>query len=299
MYEHEPASVHASSAHFDPSSSSTTHQVMREHSSSNHAGRRLASTPASYATPQSTEHSTNSTVSADGDDESKSQADIERLTQRLDSARRDQQEIDKQFQEEDQESQKILRELAQERDRLRSLLKEREENSSELRKHGNYLDKLNRATQSKKAAQEKVLTQKRAERARMREEINSWDSETSEINRDIDHLLRQRDGIIAGSGVELMDVRKRITIDQSVMKSMEEEIRLKGAQIKAIENEMEIVDHIDSDGRLRARVEKEVEQTWEMNTLAAQTQLANLWQILQQVRPGNWKRMPQRRLTKR
>ena len=131
----------------------------------------------------------------------------------------------------------------------------------------------------------------------MSEEISRWGREISEINLKIDRMLRQKDDIIAGSGMELVDVRKRIAMDQSLMKSMEEEIHLKGAKIKAIENEMEIADHINSDQRSRTRVE-EVEQSWELNTLAAQTQLANLWQVLQQVRPGKSKSMPHCVLTR-
>lgn len=283
MYEDEPASVRASPSHFDPLLPLTQHQTMREHNTSHYIGRRLVSTPTSSATTQSIEPSPDVTVPARADDGSKSQDDIERLTQRLDSARRDQQEIDKQFRDEDQESQKILRELAQERDGLRYILKEREDISSELRKHGNYLDKQNRATQSKKAAQEKVLIQKRAERKRMSEEIDCWDQETSEINNDTDQMLGESAGIIAGSSIALTEVRRRIINDQSMMKKIEEDVRLKGAQIKALENDIEIADHIDSDERLRARLEKEVEQAWEVNALAAQAQLANLWQVLQQV----------------
>lgn len=281
-YEDEPASVRASPSHFDSFLPATPHQSTRDHNASHYVGKKLASTHTSPAAHQSIELSPDATVPA-RPDESKSQEDIERLTERLDSARRDQQEIDKQFRDEDQESQKVLREFAQERDRLRHILKEREESSSELRKHGNYLDKLNRATQSKKATQEKVLMQKRAERSRMSEEIDWWDTETLEIAEDIDHMMSESASIVAGSSIALAEVRERIADDQSVIKRIEEEIRLKGAQIKAIENDTDIADHIDSDERLRVQVEKEAEEAWEANTLAAQAQLANLWQVLQQV----------------
>lgn len=281
--EDEPASVRASPSHFDPFLPTTPHQSTRDHSAGHYIGRRPASTHISPAAQNSIELSPDVTFPARADDESKSQEDIERLTERLDSARRDQQEIDKQFRDEDQESQKVLREFAQERDRLRNILKEREEGSSELRKHGNYLDKLNRATQSKKATQEKVLMQKRAERKRMSEEIDCWDRETFEINEDVDQMLGESASIVAGSSVALIEVRQRIADDQSMIKKIEEEIRLKGAQIKAIENDTDVGDHTDSDERLRVQAEKEAEQAWESNTLAAQTQLASLWQVLQQV----------------
>lgn len=283
MYEDEPASVRTSPSHFEPLLPLTTHQMMREQTPSHLTGKRPVYTPASSAAVQTIEHSMDAAAQKQADDESKGHEDIERLTQRLDSARRDQQEIDKQFRDDDQESQKVLKELAQERDRLRNILKEREENSSELRKHGNNLDKINRTTQSKKASQEKVLIQKRAERTRMSGEIDCWDKEILEINNDTDQMLGEKAGIVAGSGIELIDARKRITSEQSVMRKIEEEIHLKGAQIKVIETDLETADPVDSDELLRAKVEKEVEQAWEVNTLAAQTQLANLWQVLQQV----------------
>ena len=256
---------------------------MREHNASHLIGRRLTAPPACPVASQSVEPSTDLTAPAQTEDESKRQEDIEWLTQRLDSARRDQLEIDKQFQDEDQESQKVLKELAQERDRLKHTLREREETSIELRKHGNYLDKLNRAAQSKKATQEKLLAQRRAERKKMSEEIHRWDQQTFDINNDTDHMLDEKAGIIAGSDIALSDARKRITSDQILMKKIEEEIHLTGGQIKAIENDVEAAEQTDSDKGLSARAEMESEQAWEANALAAQAQVANLWQVLQQV----------------
>lgn len=282
-YEDEPASVRASPSHFDSLLPSTPHQSTRDHTTGHYIGRKPTATHNSPPAHQSTELSPDMTVAARADDESKSQEDIERLTERLDSARKDQQEIDKQFRDEDQESQKVLREFTQERDRLRQTLKEREESSSELRKHGNYLDKLNRTTQSKKATQEKVLMQKRAGRERMSEEIDIWDTEILEIGENIDRMLSESASTVAGSSAAVAEVRERIADDQTVIKKIEDEIRLKGAQIKAMENDTDDGDHIDSDERLRAQVEKEAEETWGANTLSTQAQLANLWQMLQQV----------------
>lgn len=283
IYEEEPASVRAAPSHFDFLLPPIGHQMTREHNACHHNSRRSAATPTNSAVPPSIESLANLTAPAQADGASKRQEDIERLIQRLDSARRDEQEIDKQFQDEDQESQKILKELGQDRDNLKHSLREREETSFELRKHGNYLDKLNRAAQSKKATQERTLTQKHAERKRMNEEIHSWDNEMLEIDRDTEKMLSEKADIIAGNGMALNVVRERIASDQDLMKRIEEEIHLKGGQIKAIGNDMEAAEQVDSEEHLRAKAEKEVDEAWEANTIAAQAHLASLWQVLQQV----------------
>lgn len=218
-------------------------------------------------------------------DEDESEETIQRLTEKLDSLRREQQEIDKLISEEEQESKKSMAELVKERDRLRQILKEKEEASSELRKHGNYLDKLNRTAQSKKAAKEKTLQQKKAERQKIKDDIARWDREIIDMQRDADAMAKETAGVVADKVNEVAEIRKGIAEDQVVIKSLEEDIRVKGIQIKAMEKERETPGGDRDEEEEHARAEREKDEVWEAKAQATQAHLSALWHTLQQVIP--------------
>lgn len=208
---------------------------------------------------------------------------IRDLTERLNLARSDQQEIDKQVQEEEQESKRTVIELARERDRLKHILKEKEDNNLDLKKQSNHLDKLSRAAQSKKASKEKVLLQKRAERQRIEDETAQWNQEISKMNRETDEMIADEAVVIRGKESDVNEIRTRISRDQVLVKSMEEEIRVKGIQIKAIEENRENPDSHNHARRENTGTEKGSEHTWEMTACGTQAQLLKLQQMLQQV----------------
>lgn len=243
------------------------------------SGRR--NSPATSGNEQGARHSNR----VGSSDEDESEETIQRLTEKLDSLRREQQEIDKLISEEEQESKKSMAELVKERDRLRQILKEKEEASSELRKHGNYLDKLNRTAQSKKAAKEKTLQQKKAERQKIKDDIARWDREIIDMQRDADAMAKETAGVVADKVNEVAEIRKGIAEDQVVIKSLEEDIRVKGIQIKAMEKERETPGGDRDEEEEHARAEREKDEVWEAKAQATQAHLSALWHTLQQVIP--------------
>ncbi len=283
--EGEPASIHAAPSHFEPPPNAVTHHIIREPSSGQNQARRTASgrrnSPATSGNEQGTRHSNR----AGSSDEHESEESIRRLTEKLDILRCEQQEIDKAIFEEEQESQKSMTELVKERDRLRQVLKEKEEASSELRKHGNYLDKLNRTAQSKKAAKEKVLHQKKAERQKIKNDIARWDREIIDMQRDTNEMAKEKAVVIAAKNEEVAEIRKGIAEDQVLIKSLEEDIRVKGIQIKAIEKERETPGGDGDENEENVRAEREKDEVWEAKAQASQAHLSTLWHTLQQVIP--------------
>ena len=281
--ESEPASIRAMPSHFEAISPPGPHQMLRESSASHHNSRRAA--PVRRISPPShnVENLINSTLRSESADEIEGEGVIKRLTDKLEISRREQQEIDKQMIEEEDDSKRAIADLSSERDNLKQILKEKEDASSELRKHGNYLDKLNRAAQSKKAAKEKVLNQKIAERQKMKDDIIRWDQEINEMGKDTEELMAEKASITTAKDEEIAKVRKMINEDQSVIKSLEEEIRAEGVQIKAIERERGKPEVSVHEGQEQMRAEKENEHAWEAKMQATQAQLASLWQTLQQV----------------
>ena len=220
-------------------------------------------------------------IQTEGSDEDESPETIRRLTERLDFLRKEVLRTDKETYEEEQESKRHLVELTKERDGLKQVLKEKEEVSSELRRHGNHLDKLNRAAQSRKAAKEKQLQQKKVDRQKLRDDTARWDRETTEMKRDTEDMEREKADVIAAKDKEVADIRKGIAEDVAIIKSLEEEIRIKGVQIKSMEKDREKMNNDGGEDHERSRSERESDQEWETKVQAIQAQLASLWQAVQ------------------
>ena len=216
-------------------------------------------------------------------DEDESDEAIQRLTEKLDSLRREQQDLDRQIHEEDEDFRASIVNLTGDRDHLKQTLKEREEASNELRKHGNQLDKLNRSAQSKKAAKEKILNQKRAERQKIKDDIVKWEKEIVEMREDVESLEAEKLSLIDIKKEEVAQIKDAISNDQVLIRTLEEEIRMKGIQIKELEKEREQSSASEGEKHESARAEITREQAWEARAQSMQVQLVSLWQALQRV----------------
>ena len=281
--ENEPASIRALPSHFDATHLSTLHQVVRESNGSLPSSRRTISSRHNSPPNPSVENQSELAFRIENVDEMEVEGNMKDLTERLEFSRREQQEVEKQSLDEEQDSKRVMTDLIMERDALRQMLKEKEDASSELRRHGNYLDKLNRTAQSKKAAKEKLLHQKVAERKRMKDEIERWDGEIAEMGRETDEVASARAEITAAKNHEVAQVRQAISEDHVLIKSLEEEIRIQGIQIKEIEKQKQMLGSIPYDEQVQKRAVKENQNVWEAKTKATQAQIEALWQTLKQV----------------
>lgn len=203
------------------------------------------------------------------------------MTERLNFLRSETERTDRETAEEEDESKRQLAELTKERDGLKQEYKEKEEASGELRRHGNHLDKLNRTAQSKKAAKEKQLQQKKADRQRVKDDIARWEKEMIEMNRETGEMIKEKAEIIAVKDEDVSEIRDGMTEDLAAIKTLEEDIRVKGTQIKALEKEQERINYKDSGGQGQAKFERETDQAWEARMQSIQAQLGSLWQTLQ------------------
>ena len=111
------------------------------------------------------------------DDKDDSPEHIRELTEKIELLKAQKEEVDKQIEEDDMESKTHIIDSMKARDRLKQVHREKEEASVELRRRGNHLDKVNRSAQSRKAAKEKQLQQKKTERQKIKQEIARWDRE--------------------------------------------------------------------------------------------------------------------------
>ena len=275
----EPAAVRTTSTPFESALPSPT---VRELNGPQHQTKKLASgRRISPATSGGEQPNSGQNIQTEGSDEDESPENILRLTERLDFLRIEVQRTDRETNDEEQESKRYLAELTKERDGLKQALKEKEEASLELRRHGNHLDKLNRTAQSKKAAKEKQLQQKKADRQKIRDDTARWDRETNEMKRDTEDMEKEKADVITAKNQEIADIRKAIAEDVTAIRSLEEEIRIIGVQIKSMERDREQLSNEGNYKHERSRSERENDQEWEAKVQAIQVQLGSFWQAVQ------------------
>lgn len=209
---------------------------------------------------------------------------VEQLTRRLESLRQEQQDLDRQIQEEETQSRKSIAELTKERDRLRQVLKEKEDATAELRRQGNQLDKHHRLAQSRKAQKEQLLNQKKAERQKMKDDIARWDTEIVIMRQDTQDLMNQKADVVSAKDQDVLQWRQKIEEGQAAIKALEEDIRAKGIEIKAMEKDREQFSDGGDEVQELAKQDRDDDRAWEFSMLAKHGEYDRLWQTNQQVR---------------
>ncbi len=278
--EQPPASVHGTST---PSEITSPSPINREIKGAHSQRKRTASGRRNSPAASGGEQSNAQLVDDNSSDDDESPEAIRRLTERLEFLRAEKDRVDSETNEEELESRRHLAELTKERDRMKQELKEKEDVNSELRKHGNHLDRVYRAAQSRKTAKEKQLQQKKAERQKLKDDTERWARETADMKRDTEEMVEETARVVASSEKEVAEIRKGSAEDHATIKTLEEEIRIKGSQIKELEKEQEKIKNGGNHDLARGRLGQENDQIWETKMQELQAQLGALWQTVQQM----------------
>ena len=275
---HEPASIRTTSSWLQGPELQTSKDGA-ESSISNSKGvvAKKANSLASQPLEQAYRSSSNCDNSGEGD----ASEMFDNLTERLEGLKRQREDAEKQIEEEESDFKSQLAELSKEKDRLRQSFKEKEDASNELRRQGNQLDKLNRSAQSRKAAKEKQLQQKRAERQKIKDETARRDKEIEKLRAEAEEMAAETVQCLAEKGDFVEQRRFAMQDDHDIIKTLEDEIHATGIQIKALEQkrgELNITD-VDSKQSTDSTNDKD---SWDLRYQSMQTQLANWRQALQQ-----------------
>ena len=269
----------------ESSLSGQSHSIPREYGGTQHLSKRTASgrrnSPAANSIDHPNGHFSHSTSA---NEDGASEETIPQLTKRLDFLRRQQEEIDRQVTEEEEEAERSKVALIKERDILRQILKEKEEAQLEFKKQVNELEKHSKAAQRKKSAKERLLYQKQAEKQKMRDNVSRWDREISDMYKESQAMELEEAELNTVKEKKIVEIRKKISDCQAANKLMEEEIRVKGNQIKLLEKERAKSDVWQNDEEEESeRLEREREQLHESRIHECQAQYSTLWKSLQQV----------------
>ncbi|KAI1989179.1 hypothetical protein LOZ53_003678 [Ophidiomyces ophidiicola] len=262
--------------------------MTREHSSGPLQGKRSVAGRKGPLSASVTDYNTSHVTSDDGKGSSleDSEETVERLAEQLKNMQQENDTLDRQICQEEKEYELSLGELEDRRDELRQRVKEKDEASGDLRKHINKLESLNRSAQSERSKREKQLQQKEAEKNKRADDIARWDAGVSEMRSAAERLQGEKAEIEKQSAKRLAEYRSKIRDEQTGMKALEEDIKVKGGRIKLLEEERRRLEGGDNEETKELdRLERERDCRWEIkmaNLRAQYTSLINVHTQAQQ-----------------
>ncbi|TKA75065.1 hypothetical protein B0A49_05760 [Cryomyces minteri] len=223
------------------------------------------------------EHSNNGhTTSADGThDHVEVEETVQQLTERLDTLRKENEELEKQAVVEEDEFQTTRVSLIKERDDLKHETKERDDRSKKLKKQVADFERNNLSAQNKKVAQEKLLQQKINERKKLSEDVLRWNREIEQMKEEMDRIHQEVEDCRESTEQRIHELREGHDEDTQAIKSMEEEIRERGVLIKDLEEERKgskYAEAEDSYRDARSAMEAEEDRLWDERLRIARVQ---------------------------
>lgn len=210
------------------------------------------------------------------------QDSIRQLTERLDGLRRELDDMERQIQDEDQDfvTQKAI--LVDKRDEKKAALKEKEDASRDLRKEVANLERQNTAAQAKRSQQEKVLRQKEAERKKLKDDMARYSREAIELREAAERIQAERVEYESTSEKRIQDVKGKLAEELQANKGLEDAVREKGIQIKALEEERKKLEAGQEGADVQDgpdSAEREEDNRWKMTLGLLQQQYAQAWAL--------------------
>ncbi|KAF2476114.1 uncharacterized protein BDR25DRAFT_300911 [Lindgomyces ingoldianus] len=250
--------------------------MAREHSNSTSRVRRVEigrrNSPASQTADQA----------RSAKEEADSMESIKQLTERLDSLRREIDDMEKQIKEEEDEFRASKVSLLEKRDEKKAALKEKEDASRDLRKEVASLERHNTAAQTRRTQQERVLRQKEAERKKLKDDMARWGREAGDLRAAVERIGKERTNLEATSEQKIQALKDKHADEIQTNKSLEEVIREKGTQIKALEEERKKLEEGEEGGDTQDgpdNAEKEEDRQWVLTLNALQQRYAQAWSL--------------------
>ncbi|MCJ1287662.1 hypothetical protein MMC26_007014 [Xylographa opegraphella] len=248
------------------------------------AQKQKESTSGRQSTTSDNEHTNGQpSNSGHGGDEYESEETVAFLTKKLNSLRRQQEEIDRQNAEELAENERVkaagLKEIAE----LRQKVEEKEKAHLEFKKQVNELEKQCKAAQRKKSAKERQLQQRKAESQKKRDEVIRWKAEIIEMRENTQAMQKEKAELAEAHEKYMASMRQTIDEGNADIKVLEEEIRVWGVKIKALEDQKRKNDDEQNEEEREAeKRERDEEEAHEKRIQEYQAQIATLYKAHQQ-----------------
>jgi hypothetical protein len=135
-----------------------------------------------------------------------------------------------------------------------------------------------------------MLKQKEAERKKLKDDVVKWTREAGELRETATRIEKERAEYEATSEKRIRDIKEKHAQELLSNRSLEDAIREKGIQIKALEEERRALEEGQEGGEALDGVdhaEKEEDNRWKMILGLLQQQYAQAWTLLQEAERGN------------
>ncbi|KAK7557040.1 hypothetical protein IWX49DRAFT_498011 [Phyllosticta citricarpa] len=210
-----------------------------------------------------------------GETEAQLQAEGDRLRAEIATTRRAIEEEERNFKE-----QKEV--YSQRHNELKDELARKTAASSELRKEVVNLEKENQRAQAKKAAEEKTLQQKTADRNKMADDVRRYYTQSEEMAAEIVCIGQQKEQRMGMTETKSKDFREKQSEEQAIIRTLEESVREIGIQNRVLEEERKKLATGEADPEAQRRTEwAKEEKDWGEKIRALQQRYQVAWAGLQ------------------
>jgi hypothetical protein len=246
--------------------------MVREQSSSSHPVQRRNTGGRKHSPSNAADQATLANIPSNNSEES-----MQQLTERFEAIRREIEELTGQISKDTEEFKSQMLDLMKERDEKRQALKEKEEASEKLKREVHNSERANRQAQNRKTQKEKVLREKQTERTRMQDDLVRWRKEIEDMKVERELWQKEREKLGATKDAKAEELRAAIRKRHRFLNGLEEEIRIKGLQIKELEEERKNLPGAQDDEESRERDAAEAQSNieWEIKERELATQLHN------------------------
>ncbi|KAF2865116.1 hypothetical protein BDV95DRAFT_612904 [Massariosphaeria phaeospora] len=215
---------------------------------------------------------------------------IKKLTEKLDSLRRDLDDAERQIRDDEEEFHTMKTLLMEKRDEKRVALKEKEDASRDLRKEVAALERANASAQARRTHQEKILHQKQAERKKLKDDVARWTREAGELQTTAERIEEERAEYESTSEARMQTLKDKYAEVVQINKSLEDAIREKGTQIKALEEERKTLEEGEEGGEApegNDTADTEEDRRWVLTLTALQQRYAQAWTLFTEAERAN------------
>lgn len=211
-----------------------------------------------------------------------SKESIQQLNEQLESINQERDKMTTEMTKEVEDFNIQFAEICRIRDEKKIILKEQEEASEKLRKEVNTAERLNRQAQTRKSQKEKLLKERLAEQFKMAEDMKRWKKEIEDMKSERTRIRGKREKVEKRNQVKEIELKDEIKQRQIALNLIEEEIRIKGLQIKELEKHHKSLTSSDEDEEARLRDEYE-DREWDSTEKAMTAELNAKSQQLREI----------------
>lgn len=220
---------------------------------------------------------------------------MQQLTIRFDAVRKDISEVAAQLLKDTSDHNAQRDDLATAREKARASVEEKEKASEALKKEVHTSERANRQAQTRKAQKEKILRDKQAERTKMQDDMIRWRNEVEDMRAERENWVDEKERMAAAKAAKTKDFHAKLLDRQASVGALEEDIRLRGLQIKELEEERKTLPGSQDDEELReqdaAAAQRDIE--WDMKEKGLSATLHDRSLFLRQLEAEYHQLLPQ------